>query len=125
MCVCGADLTFEWLEKELRQTDHKAKLDDLMKRFLWNDEPDFHTVVTDHNGSCIASAGTTEAPIKQDEVNLYSGPISHTNWTVAVVVPQHDHLKLLLGIGLILLTVVVVGTVVVWIILRSTRDDED
>ena len=96
-----------------------------MKRFLWNDEPDFHTVVTDHNGSCIASAGTTEAPIKQDEVNLYSGPISHTNWTVAVVVPQHDHLKLLLGIGLILLTVVVVGTVVVWIILRSTRDDED
>ena len=125
VCVCGADLTFEWLEKELRQTDHKAKLDDLMKRFLWNDEPDFHTVVTDHNGSCIASAGTTEAPIKQDEVNLYSGPISHTNWTVAVVVPQHDHLKLLLGIGLIQLAVVVVGTVVVWIILRSTRDDED
>jgi hypothetical protein len=34
-------------------------------------------------------------------------------------------LKLLLGIGLILLAVVVVGTVVVWIILRSTRDDED
>ena len=125
VCVCGADITLEWLNKELKQIDYRAKQDELMKRFYWNEEPDFHTVVMNSDGSCIANANGDNMEMKLEETPLYSNPISHTHWTVAVVAPQQDTQKPLFIIGLILLSVALLGIIVVWIVLRSVRYDED
>ena len=124
VCVCGADMTFEWLNEELKQIDYRAKQDELMKRFFWNEEPDFHTVIMNSDGSCISNTKGDNVETKLEEATLYSTPISHTLWTMAVVVPQQDAIKPLLIIGMILLSVVVLGMIVVWIVLRSVRYDE-
>ena len=82
VCVCGADMTFEWLNEELKQIDYRAKQDELMKRFFWNEEPDFHTVIMNSDGSCIANTKGDNVETKLEEATLYSTPISHTLWTV-------------------------------------------
>ena len=95
-----------------------------MKMFFWNEEPDFHTVVMNSDGSCIASAKGDNMEINLEEATLYSGPITHTHWTVAVVAPQQNTQKSLFIISLILLSVALLGLVVVWIVLRSVRYEE-
>ena len=134
-CVCGADMTFEWLSKELQREDEEFKSNDLLNRYMLNGETDFYTVVINNDGSCIAypegkkvsltqnqlvnslshkESGTIDLNIKGVPSTVYYGPIDHVNWSVAVVVPKQIVWKPMLKMGIVLLLVAVIGLVVVW-----------
>ena len=138
-CVCGADMTFEWLTNELKRMDDATRRSDMLSKFRMFDGLDFYTVLLDKDGNCIAYPLGRSAPLKDEEVlrNLaakksgsidvtvngvpstaYYAPMEHIGWSVAVIVPDHVVWKPLLIVGAILLGVAVFGLLVVWLALR-------
>ena len=138
-CVCGADMTFEWLTNELKRMDDATRRSDMLSKFRMFAGLDFYTVLLDKDGNCIAYPLGRSAPLKDEEVlrNLaakksgsidvtvngvpstaYYAPMEHIGWSVAVIVPDHVVWKPLLIVGAILLTVAVFGLLVVWLALR-------
>ena len=138
-CVCGADMTFEWLTKSLEQIDASAKNDEQLSHFFPLGELDFYTVVFNHDGSCIAhpvnkrltvtdehilkeigqdKSGMFEIDVKGEPCMVYYGPIEHVDWSVLVVVPQHSVWKSfeMVAIGLLLLALA--GMLIVWLSYR-------
>lgn len=143
-CVCGADMTFEWLAKELQRIDEESKNNSLLNKFLTY-EADFYTVVINSDGSCIAhpegkSVSMTEEFLKRDleqkksgtvdmEVNgvqatVYYGPIDHVDWSVAVVVTKQGVQKPLIKLGIIFLLITLIGLVVVGLVCRRIGNVE-
>ena len=139
VCVCGADMTFEWLTNELKRMDDATRRSDMLSKFRMFDGLDFYTVLLDKDGNCIAYPLGRSAPLKDEEVlrNLaekksgsidvtvngvpstaYYAPMEHIGWSVAVIVPDHVVWKPLLIVGAILLGVAVFGLLVVWLALR-------
>lgn len=142
VCVCGADMTFEWLTKELQQIDDDGREDDMLNMYRMNRKFDFYTVVLNKDGGCIAYPVEKSVSIKDKDIirdlkekksgmvdieidgvpsTVYYGPIEYIDWSVAVVVPREDTQKPLLWLGLVLLSVAVAGIVVVWLICRRMR----
>ena len=138
-CVCGADMTFEWLGKELQRIDEGFRNNSLLNRYLLNGDLTFHTVVIDDDGSSIASpegkgvsltqdqlvqslshkeSGTIDLAIKGVPSTVYYGPIEHVDWSVAIVVPKQNIWMPLLNMGIVLLLVTIVGLIIVWRMLR-------
>ena len=138
-CVCGADMTFEWLTNELKRMDDATRRSDMLSKFRMFAGLDFYTVLLDKDGNCIAYPLGRSAPLKDEEVlrNLaakksgsidvtvngvpstaYYAPMEHIGWSVAVIVPDHVVWKPMLIVGTILLTVAVFGFLVVWLVLR-------
>lgn len=138
-CVCGADMTFEWLTNELKWMDDATRRSDMLSKFRMFAGLDFYTVLLDKDGNCIAYPLGRSAPLKDEEVlrNLaekksgsidvtvngvpstaYYAPMEHIGWSVAVIVPDHVVWKPLLIVGAILLGVAVFGLLVVWLALR-------
>ena len=139
VCVCGADMTFEWLTNELKRMDDATRRSDMLSKFRMFAGLDFYTVLLDKDGNCIAYPLGRSAPLKDEEVlrNLaakksgsidvtvngvpstaYYAPMEHIGWSVAVIVPDHVVWKPLLIVGAILLGVAVFGLLVVWLALR-------
>lgn len=139
VCVCGADMTFEWLTNELKQMDDATRRSDMLSKFRMFAGLDFYTVLLDKDGNCIAYPLGRSAPLKDEEVlrNLaakksgsidvtvngvpstaYYAPMEHIGWSVAVIVPDHVVWKPLLIVGAILLGVAGFGLLVVWLALR-------
>ena len=138
-CVCGADMTFEWLTNELRRMDDATRRSDMLTKFRMFAGLDFYTVLLDKDGNCIAYPEGRSVPLKDEVVlrNLaekksgsvdvtvngvsskaYYAPMEHIGWSVAVIVPDHVVWKPMLIVGTILLTVAVFGFLVVWLVLR-------
>ena len=138
-CVCGADMTFEWLTNELKRMDDATRRSDMLSKFRMFAGLDFYTVLLDKDGNCIAYPLGRSAPLKDEEVlrNLaakksgsidvtvngvpstaYYAPMEHIGWSVAVIVPDHVVWKPLLIVGAILLGVAGFGLLVVWLALR-------
>ena len=138
-CVCGADMTFEWLTNELKRMDDATRRSDMLSKFRMFAGLDFYTVLLDKDGNCIAYPLGRSAPLKDEEVlrNLaakksgsidvtvngvpstaYYAPMEHMGWSVAVIVPDHVVWKPLLIVGAILLGVAGFGLLVVWLALR-------
>ena len=138
-CVCGADMTFEWLTNELKRMDDATRRSDMLSKFRMFAGLDFYTVLLDKDGNCIAYPLGRSAPLKDEEVlrNLaakksgsidvtvngvpstaYYASMEHIGWSVAVIVPDHVVWKPLLIVGAILLGVAVFGLLVVWLALR-------
>lgn len=107
-CVCGADMTFEWLSKELGRIDEEIKNDVLLNEYR-NSAEDFYTVVIDDDGSCIAHPEGKKVTLTAEQVvnslshrksgvidmlvngkpsTVYYGPIKHVDWSVAVIVEK-------------------------------------
>ena len=143
-CVCGADMTFEWLAKELSRIDEESRNDDLLNNFVSHDTL-FYTVVINKDGSCIANqegkrvmltkeqAGSSLALMKRGKIALningvpstvYYAPIEHVDWSVALAVPDQGVIKPLIKIGVVLLLISILGIIVVWWICRRYRYDE-
>ena len=139
VCVCGADMTFEWLTNELKRMDDATRRSDMLSKFRMFAGLDFYTVLLDKDGNCIAYPLGRSAPLKDEEVlrNLaekksgsidvtvngvpstaYYAPMEHIGWSVAVIVPDHVVWKPLLIVGAVLLGVAVFGLLVVWLALR-------
>jgi hypothetical protein len=108
-CVCGADMTFEWLTKELQRIDADIKDNELLNSHLFGSDSDFYTVVLYKDGSCIASPEGKKMAVTEDFVvrdlecgkavfvdmtindvpsTVYYGPIDHVDWSIAVVVAK-------------------------------------
>ena len=138
-CICGADMTCEWLTKELKQIDYASKQNDLQNQFLPDKETDFYTVVMNNDGTCIAHPegrgllikdkqvindlkqrknGMVEMTVSGKPVTVYYGPVTDHNWSVAVVVPAEDTSQPMIIAGLILLVVAVLGMIVVYILVK-------
>ena len=139
VCVCGADMTFEWLTNELKRMDDATRRSDMLTKFRMFAGLDFYTVLLDKDGNCIVYPLGRSVPLKDEEVlrNLaekksgsvdvtvngvsataYYAPMEHIGWSVAVIVPDHVVWKPMLIVGTILLTVAVFGLLVVWLALR-------
>ncbi len=139
VCVCGADMKFEWLAKELQWVDEMSQKSQLMNKHHLIRDFGFYTIILDKNGTCLAypegkditvtdkevlndlarqKSGIANIDINGEPCTLYYGPIEFIDWSVAVVVPRLDMLKPLLPAVAVLLVVAVIGIVVVWRVLR-------
>ena len=141
-CVCGADMTFEWLTKELQRIDEESKRSDMLNIFRMQRDFDFYTVVINNDGSCIAHPEGKNVPFTDEnvihnlsenksgivdmEVNgvpsiVYYRPIDYINWSVAVVVPKQGIQLPIIVLSLGFLVLTVVGVIIVWLICRRKR----
>ena len=143
-CVCGADMTFEWLSKEVQQIDDESRNNDLLNFFLLNDGAESYTVVLNNDGSSIASpegkpvkltedqvgqslelrkSGMVETKINGKHSTVYYTPIERVNWSVAVVVTDQGIAKAMIKFGIILLLITILGMIVVWLACRRLSLD--
>ena len=143
-CVCGADMTFEWLGKELQKIDDDSRNNDLLNFFLLNDGGEFYTVVLNNDGSSIASpegkpvkltedqvgqslelrkSGMVETKINGQHSTVYYTPVERVNWSVAVVVTDQGIAKAMIKFGIILLLLTIFGMIVVWLACRRLSLD--
>ena len=143
-CVCGADMTFEWLGKELQKIDDDSRNNDLLNFFLLNDGGEFYTVVLNNDGSSIASpegkpvkltedqvgqslelrkSGMVETKINGQHSTVYYTPVERVNWSVAVVVTDQGIAKAMIKFGIILLLITILGMIVVWLACRRLSLD--
>lgn len=109
ICVCGADMTFEWLAKELQRIDASIKSNEMLNSHLFARTNDFFTVVINKDGSCIAGpegkkvalteehlirdlengkSGTVDMTIDDVPSTVFYGPIEYVDWSVAIVVAK-------------------------------------
>jgi len=137
-CVCGADMTFEWLGKELQRVDEEFRSNDLLNRYPMDGDDEFYTVVINSDGSCIAcpegkkvsltqeqlvnslshkESGTIDLNIKGVPSTVYYGPIDHVDWSVAIVVARRDVWSPLVMAGVALFLATGIG----WVIFRVRR----
>lgn len=142
-CVCGADMTFEWLSQELQRVDEGFRNNKLLNRYLWNGGEDFYTVVINNDGSCIAcpegkkvsltqdqlvnslshkESGTLDLVIKGVPSTVYYGPIDYVDWSVVIVVAKQSMWGPLIKMGFALLLVIVVGMMIVWLAVRRLKE---
>ena len=143
-CVCGADMTFEWLSKEVQKIDDDSRNNDLLNFFLLNDGGEFYTVVLNNDGSSIASpegkpvkltedqlgqslelrkSGMVETKINGQHSTVYYTPVERVNWSVAVVVTDQGIAKAMIKFGIILLLITILGMIVVWLACRRLSLD--
>ena len=144
-CVCGADLKFGWLSKELEWIDETSKSNRIMNKYKPLADFDFYTVIFNKDGTCIAhpdgkrvtmvddpivsdleqkKSGVVDMKVNGISSTVYYGPIDHINWTVAIIVPQQSLTKNLLLPAAILLSTAVIGLLAVWLVCRRRKDAE-
>lgn len=145
VCVCGADMTFEWLSKELSNIEEQLRDNDLLNRYLNSEADDFFAIVVNRDGSRIAGpdgkvvtmtepelvrdfeqdkAGTVDRTVNGVPSTVYYGPIEYVNWTVAIVASKQNIQKPLLNLAIVLLLVSIFGFTAVWLVCRRLKDAE-
>lgn len=140
-CVCGADITFDWLSKELQKIDNESRNDSLLNTGHLYAIHDFYSVLIDKSGYCIIhpenksvsltkeqvrilsqrKSGMMELELKGVPLMLYYSPIDHIDWTVAVVVAKQDFQKPLFLLGLVFFVIVAIGMIVVWQVCKKSH----
>lgn len=141
-CVCGADMKFEWLAKELDWVDNVSRNNTLLNKYHLLTGFDFFTVILDKDGTCLAhpeeltlevtdeqmlkdlaqnKSGVADIDVGGVTCLVYYGPIEFVGWSVAVVVHKHDVLKPMLPIAGVLIAVALVGMIVVWLVCRRLK----
>ena len=141
-CVCGADITFDWLTKELQRIDEQYQHHESLNKYVLMRNLGFFSVVVDHDGSCLIHPDNKKLPIKDKDMlqdleqkksgsqdmtvdgvpsTLYYGPIEGIDWALVVVVPRDDIQKPTLMMGFALFALAILGIMIVWIICRRIR----
>ena len=144
VCVCGADMTFEWLTKELQRDDDDFKNNDLLNKCLIYSPDDFYTVVVNNDGSCIAHPEGKIVPMTDERVvsdlaarksgvvsmevqgvpsTVYYMPIENIGWSVAIVVANVNVPQPLLLTTLALMVLAVAGIIIVWTVGRRRKQE--
>jgi len=137
VCVCGADMTFEWLTKELQRIDDDSKNDDLRSRYSLFGHDDHFMVVINNDGSCIAypegkrllltkeqmnnslmlkKSGSIDTKVNGVASTVYFAPIEHVDWMVAVVVTKQNIFKPLIVPFVILLLTTILGIILIFVL---------
>ena len=138
-CVCGADIKFSWLAKELEWIDENSKTNKMLNKYQTTTDFDYYTIILDSDGTCLThpeeknititdqdvlkhlaqkKAGIADLDIDGKSCTMYYGPIEFIDWSVAVIVPKHDFVKPMLPTVLILLSMVVIGMIIVWFVCK-------
>jgi hypothetical protein len=149
ICVCGADMTFEWMEQELEWQDETSRRNALLNKYHPNTVFDYYTILLDKDGTCVAhpqnkvvsitdkdiikdladkKSGVANMDIDGVPCTLFYGPIDFVDWTLAIVVPKQDILRPMLPIAIVLSLAGVIGFLVVWLALRriqTTTEDKE
>lgn len=143
VCVCGADVTLDWLSKELQKIDEACHNEQQMNKYhLWRDF-DFYSVIIGSDGSCIVHPEGKNMPVKDEDVLkemqarntgafekivngepswVFYGPIEGIDWSVAVVASKADIRKPYYYVGGALILIIVIGMMIVWIVSRRIRE---
>lgn len=138
-CVCGADMKFEWLAKELKWVDERGMNSKILNKYQMFSAPKFYTIILDHDGACIAHPEGKELNFTDKEMlndlekkkdgvitididgkscTVYYGPIEFVDWSVAVIVPRYDIWKPMFPLAAIFLFMVAAGTIIVWFVCK-------
>ena len=138
-CVCGADITLEWLAKKLRHIDESARTDAMMNKFFKGSQQ-FYTVLLSHDGSPIAhpedkplrmtdpevlgnmarkTGGIKDMTVNGESARVYYAPVEDINWTVLLVVPKGEVRSPLFITSVPLIAVTVLGIIVIFMALRK------
>jgi hypothetical protein len=141
-CVCGADMTFEWLSKALQKIDDATKADSLLNAYHNHSELDFFSVIIAEDGSCIVhpvdkivaiddhkvlqdfvdnKCGTIDMNVDGVPSTVFYGPIEHINWHLCVVAPRQNVRQPLFLYGATLGVIALVGLLLVWLVIRRKR----
>lgn len=150
-CVCGADIKFEWLTKELQWVDETSKdhnllnSSHLLNSFNLLNRFEFYSVILNNDGSCLAypedkalfigdrnilkdmmqkRSGIAKLNVNGVACKVYYGPIEFVNWTLAVVVPMPDLWKPLIPVAAVLVLLSLIGLVVVNIVCHKVLTKE-
>ena len=139
-CVCGADMKFEWLAKELEWVDDVSKSSSKMNKYHLLKDFDFYSVILSNDGKSIASPAEKQVNITDEDVisdlaqnkrgtfdmdvdgvpcRIYYGPIEFVDWSLAIVVPQIDIWKPMIPVGALLILTAVIGIIIVWLVCRK------
>ena len=142
VCVCGADMTMEWLSKELQRLDDIAKNGNTLNEYGMLRSGDYYSVILNVDGSSIANPEGKQLAVTDENVlhhlvndqngyidmnvngvasRVYYAPIDDIDWSVAVVVPLSDVRKPFWLVGAALLTIALIGIVALWLISRRCR----
>ena len=145
-CVCGADITFEWLSKELLNIDDRSRNAKQVNIYRLKRNFDFYSVVFDKDDTCLVHPQDKNVVITDDVIlgNLnnhvggvvemdicgvpsvvYYGPIEGVDWTVAVIASKSDLQKPFTYMSIILALIAVIGIVAVWFICRRIKYAEE
>ena len=145
-CVCGADITFEWLSKELLNIDDRSRNAKQVNIYRLKRNFDFYSVVFDKDGTCLVHpqdknvvitdevilgnlnnhvGGVVEMDICGVPSVVYYGPIEGLDWTVAVIASKSDLQKPFSYMSIILALIAVIGIVAVWFICRRIKYAEE
>lgn len=137
-CVCGADMTFEWLGKELERIDEEIRQSYLINDNLHNLD-DCYSVIINSDGSCFAhpddkvvamikeqagdtfkknQTGTIEMNINGKASTVYYTPIDHVDWSAAIIVPHHTFMTPLIKFVIIFFLVAALGLLAIWLVCR-------
>ncbi|MBP3849347.1 MAG: hypothetical protein J6E43_00860 [Prevotella sp.] len=108
-CVCGADMTQEWLINQLREIEDELVQDELLNSRMLPGSRDFFIVILNDDGTSFAhrdgdivtvsdedfvnalkqrQRGIAETEVNGKPSRVYYTPIEHTHWTVAIVVAK-------------------------------------
>jgi len=108
-CVCGADMTQEWLIGELRQIEDEVRHDELLNNYKLPGSGDFYIVILNDDGTSFAhpdgdivtmsdealigdlkqhKRGIAELEVNGVPSRVYYAPLKHTHWSVAIVVAE-------------------------------------
>ena len=139
-CVCGADMKFEWLVKELKWVDESSKNNKIFNTYQAFSDLGFYTIILNNDGECLAHPDEKELTITDKDVLkdlhqgrsgvaagldldgetcvVYYGPVEFVNWSIAVIVPMSDILKPLLTIAIVFVSMVILGMLVVWFVCK-------
>ena len=141
-CVCGADITFDWLTKQLQRIDDQYKDCDLLNKYRMKRQLDFFSVIIKEDGESVIypenkkitvkdkemlqnisqkKSGTIEMTVDGEPSTLYYGPIEGIDWTLVVVAPKCEIQKPLLLVGIGLLVMALIGIIIVVIIIRRAQ----
>lgn len=137
LCVCGADLTFEWLTKALQRIDEWCRQDQQVNKYRLMRDFEFFSIVVDRDGTCIVHPegknvslsapdvlediqmqkhGVREMEVAGVPSYVFYGPIDGIDWMAAIVVPKSDMMKPFIYVGLLLLVLALLGIVAICVI---------
>ena len=145
-CVCGADITLEWISNKLQVIDYEIQRDEQLNMHRLKRVLNFYSVIIDDDGSCIAhpegknlavkdvsvlmninkkKSGVANMTIDGEASTIYYVPIDGMDWSLAIVTPQKDIEKPFVYMGIALLLLALLGSFIIWILcLRLTRHNE-
>lgn len=108
-CVCGADMTQEWMIEQLQQIEEEVRNDELLNSYRWPGNDDFFIVILNDDGTSFAhpdgdivtmsdeafvaslkkhDRGVTELEVNGVPSRVYYTPLKRTHWLVAIVVKK-------------------------------------